>query len=120
MNDLKTNNWIPFKNDSYYYQTGQSLSQLTILSDLFLTYSSVLLWKIELVLNLTKYDDTNIKGLSSVTFYVNQPPTPGTCDIEPKNGTTNDLFTIFCDQWSDDYDGNLVNFTFYCKKQLFK
>ena len=118
MMDDTLNQFVQFTNSSYYYLTGANKSDLTILSNLFLEYSYIAIWKVELDLNLTSFDNENVSTYISLTLYVNQPPTPGACDIDPKNGTTSDLFTIFCDQWLDDVDGSLVNFTFYGKKHV--
>jgi len=103
-----------FANSSYYFITGTTKSDITLWSDLFLEYSSTLMWKIELSTNITTIDGRNFIGQTSIIAYVNQPPQPGTCDIDPKFGTTSDLFNIYCDKWSDSEGGN-VNYTFYCK-----
>ena len=107
------NTFAQFTNSSYFYQTGQTKSDLTILSDLLLQNTDVLELSVELILNLTTIDNQQIIGSTKLSFYVNQPPIPGTCDIMPKNGTTSDWFNIYCDLWTDAADGTYVNYTFY-------
>ena len=108
-----SNQWNLYTNASYFYQTGRAGSDITMLSDIFFEFSYVLVWKIEMIVNLTTFDNLNLIGASSIIIYVNQPPIPGSCDIIPKNGTTSDLFTIFCDQGSDSTEGLYVNYTYY-------
>ena len=109
------NSQANFTNFSYYYQTGMNKSDITLISQLFADYSMFSYWKVELVYNLTTYLNTTLFGISSLTFFINQPPSPGTCDITPKNGTTSDLFTIYCDGWSDESYGTSINYTFYSR-----
>ena len=33
---------------------------------------------------------------------MNQPPSNGSCSINPNNGTTSTMFTISCPNWYDD------------------
>jgi hypothetical protein len=37
-----------------------------------------------------------------MNFIINQPPSNGSCSINPLNGTTTTLFTISCPNWFDE------------------
>ena len=119
MLDSNTNKWILFPANAlkYYYLTGRTLSDLTIKKQLFSDYSTQNIWKIDLILNVKDpFQNQTQNATSSLNVYVNQPPTSGTCDIDPKNGTTNTLFRINCINWID-IDGSVpVNYVFYGKK----
>ena len=104
-----TSQWIPFDNSSYYYPTIQSNADITVLSDLFRDYSNYIIWKFELVITVVAL---NKSQYTSLVAYINQPPVPGMCGMNPINGTTSTIFTIFCADWSDN-DGGLTNYTFY-------
>jgi hypothetical protein len=103
------NETIKLENQSYYFTTDSSKLNLAIRKELFQDFSTFKYWKIELV---SFSFDKNLTTSSSLLFYVNQPPVPGMCNINPKNGTTSTLFTIYCTDWKDD-DGGLVNYAFY-------
>ena len=109
MYNNNTNQWTPFTNSSYYYQTGPSNADLTMLSDLFMANQQQVLWQIELTVFITS---RNVSGFSSVIMQVNFPPMSGICNINPLSGTTNTLFTINCINWIDP-DGSLVSFSYY-------
>jgi len=103
-----TNQWLLFTNSSYYYTENNGLS-LTMLENLFSDYSSQTIWKVELVALIPS---RNASGSSSVMFYVNFPPRLGWCDVNPKNGSTNTLFSISCSNWVDP-DGVVVSYAYY-------
>jgi hypothetical protein len=106
---LVGNQWIPFTNVSYYHKPEGFIKDLTAKKSLFSDFPNQAIWKFELeAFNPLK----NISGSASLIVYVNQPPTPGICDISPKSGTTSTIFNIYCADWSDN-DGGIVNFTFY-------
>ena len=112
--DLLTNQWELFTNKTFFYQTGKTQSDLTITKDFFSVSSSQKTWKIVLDLNATDSLLKNTRQAQTSFFiYVNQPPWSGTCDIEPKNGTTNTLFNISCSDWEDPDGILVVNYAFY-------
>ena len=110
-----TKQWISFTNTSYYYTTGQSNMNLTILKNLFVDYPTQVIWKIEFVANVMIATNQSYQGSTSNTIFVNFSPLPGNCDILPKNGTTSTLYTIMCDSWSDP-DGSIKSYAFYGKR----
>ena len=50
-------------------------------------------------------------SLSALQLLVNNPPQNGSCEIYPKIGTTNTLFTIYCSNWEDQ--DNIKDYSFY-------
>ena len=112
MLNYSSNNWIPLTNNSYFHKSAESESNLIVLKDLFKLYSRHRVWKVELRTTLFTYTNQNLTTDSSLLFYVNYPPLNGTCDIEPKIGSTKDIFKINCDKWSD-VEGNIVSYSFY-------
>ena len=102
--------WIPFRNPSlYFYTVLYSYKDLTIKEELFQIYFTQTIWKVELSIFVPS---KNVSGSSSVLFLVNFPPRDGLCDVNPKNGTTETIFTIFCWNWIDT-DGSLDSFAYY-------
>ena len=110
--DVGINAWTPFTNVSYFYKSNLSDTGLVISKDLFIDYSNRIYWKVQMTSTLITYSRSNLTGFSSVLFYVNFSPLNGTCDINPKNGSTNDLFNIDCNHWADS-DGNVVSFSYF-------
>jgi hypothetical protein len=110
MLNSSSNQWISFTNNSYYFYTGLNpQTDLTIKYELFQNLSSQTIWKVE----LNVYVPTkNTSGSTSILFIVNFPPRNGLCDINPKNGTTNTLYSISCWNWIDP-DGNVDSYA-YC------
>ena len=103
--------WIPFTVGFYSIYTDLALSQtdLTVKEELFQDYSHISVWKVELnVFNPSE----NTSGSAAVHFLVNFPPINGSCDINPKNGSTDSLFSIVCSNWFDS-DGKLDSFSYY-------
>ena len=114
---LNSNQWIQFTNVSYYFYTGSMpQTSLTVKEDLFKENVFQEIWKIELNVFVSS---TNKSGSASIIFYVNFPPQQGSCDINPKNGTTNTLFSISCINWFDS-NGILTSFYYYGIVILFK
>ena len=114
MLDASTKQWNIFTNNTYYYLTGKTLSDITIKKKLFSDFSIQKIWKIDLILS----DRDNVENqtqiaTSSLIFYVNQPPSSGTCDINPKSGTTSTLFAISCSNWIQHDHGPTLNYVFY-------
>ena len=103
--------WIPFTNPSFYFYTGlYPYKELTIKEKLFQNYSSQSIWKVELIIFVP---NKNLSGSASIIFLVNFPPKGGSCDINPKNGTTSTQFQIICTDWVD-LNGAIAKFSFYC------
>ena len=113
-----TNQWIPFTNSSYYYQTDLTNSFLTIRKNLFEVFPSQTIWKVELVVNSVLSNNENVFGSTSMIFYVNFPPKSGSCDINPKNGSTSTQFQIICTNWVDS-NGDVTKYSFYSIKNSF-
>jgi hypothetical protein len=111
--------WSIFINSLYYYTSGQSNTDLTILDNLFSDFPSQAIWKVELTVSLTSTLLTNetYQGKSSMQIYVNFPPFPGICTVSPTEGNTTSLFTISCNSWTDP-DGSINNYAFYGKKKF--
>jgi hypothetical protein len=75
---------------------GRNTSNFTSVNNLFLNNPQINLWRFEVV-----YTFTSETSLSSLNFVINQPPSNGSCFINPLNGTTSTLFTIGCPDWFD-------------------
>ena len=110
------NQWSLFTNFAYYFTTGPSNSDLTILKTLFNDYPLQAIWKIELIVTLASLQGTNqtYQGSTSMQIYVNFSPKPGVCTVSPNVGNTTDLFYIICNSWTDP-DGSITNYAFYGK-----
>jgi hypothetical protein len=107
---LKT--WIPYTNNSYFFGAGLSNEYFVILKDLFRDFPNQVYWKVESNIQLTTYADDTLNALASIIFYVNLSPLNGMCNISPIVGTTNTLFTIYCNNWIDK-DGEIVSYSYY-------
>lgn len=107
--DTASGQWMIFTNYSYYHTPTLSPTDLTVSKSLFMDYSSYLIWRVDLITSSMTFSIST----TSMLVYVNQPPIPSMCSINPTIGTTSTLFTINCDNWSDSKDGQFVNFTFY-------
>ena len=114
MIDESRNQSIKLENASFYFVQNDALSRLnlTIKKELFSDFYLFKYWRVELV---TFNSDLNVSESTSLQFYVNQPPKPGMCKINPLSGTTSTLFTIYCFDWIDE-ESDIVNYTFYGKK----
>jgi hypothetical protein len=105
---------VPFKS-GYFVAQGEHNSDLSVSSSLFCDYPSQFEWKFELNLFM---GSSNFTTTTSLLVYVNHPPKSGSCNIEPKNGTTSTLFNIYCDSWIDEV-GHVAAFSFYGLTFLF-
>ena len=108
-----TNQWSLFTNNSYFYVTGKVLSDLTIKKELFSDFPTQIIWKINFIINDINLLLIQTQASSSIIFYVNHPPLSGSCDINPKNGTTSTLFYIYCSKWVDSNGVSASNYVFY-------
>ena len=112
--DSISRKWNQFTKSSYYYLTGKTQSDLTIKKHLFSDYKNQSVWKIDLILiNKNPLQDQTQLATSSLIVYVNQPPSSGTCDIDPKSGTTSTFFSITCSNWIQLVGGPVLNYVFY-------
>ena len=80
-----------FENSWFY---GRKISKFTATNDLFLRFPNVTHWKFEVVCSFE-----TISSVSAFNFGINQLPSNGSCQINPKNGTTSTLFTVTCSDW---------------------
>jgi hypothetical protein len=105
-----SNQWILFTNNSYFFYTNLNpQTDLTIKEELFQDFPTQSIVKVEFNVYVPS---KNTSGSTSIIFLVNFPPRNGLCDINPKNGTTDTLFSISCWNWNDT-DGNLDSFAYY-------
>ena len=111
--------WSLLANSSYYYTSGKSKTDLTIFDNLFSDFPSQAIWKVELTVSVvsTLYSNQTFQGLTSMQIYVNFPPLPGICTVNPTEGNTTSLFTISCNSWTDP-DGSITNYAFYGKFKI--
>ncbi len=111
-----TNVWSLFTNSSYYFTSGPSNTELTILESLFSDYPTQIVWKIELIVNVASnlLPNETYEGTTSMQIYVNFSPISGVCSVSPNEGNTTSLFYIICNSWSDP-DGSVTSYAFYGK-----
>ncbi|CAF1191151.1 unnamed protein product [Adineta steineri] len=91
--------WILFNQMTAYQNIwffGTNTTNFTATNQLFLSNPQVNLWRFEVV-----YRFVSKTSSSSLNFVINQPPSNGSCFINPHNGTTSSLFTISCPNWFD-------------------
>jgi hypothetical protein len=119
--NTSTNQWDRFTDNSYFYSTGKTLSDLTIKKQLFSDFIAQKIWKIDLILDdFNPMQNQTQIATSSLIFYVNQPPSSGTCDINPKSGTTSTLFSISCSSWIQQDGSPPLKYVFYGKIFILK
>ncbi|CAF1468493.1 unnamed protein product [Adineta ricciae] len=101
--------WILF-NETAFYQNiwffGTNTSNFTAINQLFLSNPQNELWRCEVV-----YTFPSGRSSSSLNFLINQPPSNGSCSINPSSGTTSTIFQISCFDWFDN-DG-IQDYTVY-------
>ncbi|CAF1599303.1 unnamed protein product, partial [Adineta ricciae] len=85
---------------------GRNTSNFTATNQLFLSNPQTELWRFEVV-----YSFATEKSVSSLNFVINQPPSNGSCMVDPMNGTTTTLFTVSCKDFFDT-DG-IKDYTVY-------
>ncbi|CAF1500386.1 unnamed protein product, partial [Adineta steineri] len=101
--------WILFNQMNSYNNIwffGTNTINFTSTNQLFLNNPQISLWQFEVVY-------TFISDVSSNTmnFMINQPPTNGSCSIDPSNGTITTLFTVTCFNWFDT--NGIKDYTLY-------
>ncbi|CAF4146964.1 unnamed protein product, partial [Adineta steineri] len=75
---------------------GTNTSNFTATDQLFLNNLQISLWRFEVV-----YTFQSAVSTSALNFIINQPPSNGSCSINPLNGTITTLFNITCPNWYD-------------------
>ena len=90
---------------------GRQTSNFTATNELFLQDESIEFWRFEVV-----YTFTSKTSSSALNFQINQPPTGGSCSIDPSEGTTSDLFAISCPDWVDE--NKIQDYSLYGKTSL--
>ncbi|CAF0758584.1 unnamed protein product [Adineta steineri] len=88
------NNTVLYENILFF---GKNTSHFTATNQLFLNNPQINLWRFEVV-----YAFLSETSTSALNFIINQPPSNGSCSINPMNGTTTTLFTISCPGWFDE------------------
>lgn len=77
---------------------GLNTRNLTIINELFLSYSQCSYWRFEV-----DYEFGFVKRSSSaLNVVLNHSPVNGSCFINPMNGTTSTLFDVNCMNWMDN------------------
>jgi hypothetical protein len=86
---------------------------------LFLTFSNVSSWKIELFISTQSVLNGYSNGYSSFIIAPNRLPLPGHCTIYPLKGIADvTYFNISCFDWTD-LDGQIIRYEFYGKILIF-
>ena len=88
------------------YFIGTHTSNFTATDQLLMNNLQINYWRFEVIYSFDSYTST-----SALHFMVNQPPQNGSCWINPTNGTTTTIFTIYCSNWIDT-DG-IKDYLFY-------
>ena len=76
---------------------GRQHSNFTATSGLFLDYPQISFWQFEVV-----YQFSVESSASTIDFATNQPPSNGSCMIDPPSGITTTVFTVSCVDWFDE------------------
>jgi REJ domain len=85
-----------YSNPSSSNFKGRKTTNFTSANQLFLSNPDKTLWRFEVV-----YTFSSETSASSLNFVINQPPSNGSCSIDPLNGTTLTQFNISCPNWFD-------------------
>ncbi|CAF4244540.1 unnamed protein product, partial [Adineta steineri] len=91
--------WTLFNQTSSYENIwffGTNTSNFTATDLLFLNNLQISMWRFEVVYTFVSETST-----SALNFIINQPPSNGSCSINPLNGTMTTLFTMVCPDWYD-------------------
>jgi len=73
---------------------GRNTTNFTSTNDLFDHFRNETHWKFEVI-----YQFEGMNSSSALNFEINPPPSNGSCEINPRNGTTNTLFNVTCSHW---------------------
>ena len=83
---------------------------MTATKDLFLRFPNETYWKFEVIYSFGTSNSTNALHLE-----INQPPSNGSCDINPKIGTISTLFIVTCFDWQ--IEENIKDYSLYTASQ---
>jgi hypothetical protein len=90
-----------FFNQMNFYENiwffGTNTNNFTASNQLFLANPQINLWRFEVI-----YTFLSESSSSAMNLILNQPPSNGSCSINPLNGTTSTLFDISCPDWFDE------------------
>ncbi|CAF5043887.1 unnamed protein product, partial [Rotaria sp. Silwood1] len=78
---------------------GRYTKNFTATKQLLIQYPHIEYWRFEVI-----YSFFSETGSSSLNFLINHPPKNGSCSASPLNGTTNTLYDISCEYWSDEHE----------------
>ncbi|CAF1506830.1 unnamed protein product [Adineta ricciae] len=109
---VNSTTWVLFQQTNLYediYIFGRNASNITVLKEFFSENFQKTIWKFEVV-----YQFESEISISSLNFLLNQPPSNGSCSINPLNGTTTTLFHITCFNWFDS--NGIKDYTLYVWK----
>jgi len=73
---------------------GRNTTNFTSTNNLFDHFRNETHWKFEVI-----YQFEGMNSSSALNFEINPPPSNGSCEINPRNGTTNTLFNVTCSHW---------------------
>ncbi len=85
---------------------GRNTNHFTATNNLFLNYRNETLWKFEVI-----YTFQSVNSSSALNFMINQPPSNGSCQINPSNGNTSTIFTVTCSDWYNK--DNIKDYSLY-------
>ncbi len=102
-----SNKWFYGKKKTFLFYNrkrkislGLNSSRLTGTKDLFSSNPNINYWQfVAIYTSEDKYKPG--WGSGSVQLKTNHPPVQQYCTIDPTNGTTNQLFTVICQNWTD-------------------
>ena len=84
---------------SFLNLLGRHTDRFTSINQLFLANPQKTMWRFEVV-----YTFASESSSSALNFVINQPPSNGSCTIDPLNGTTLTKFNVSCPHWFDQDD----------------
>jgi hypothetical protein len=85
---------------------GTNTNNFTASNQLFIAKPQINLWRFEVI-----YTFLSESSSSAMNLILNQPPSNGSCSINPLNGTTSTLFDISCSDWFDEE--GIKDYSFY-------
>ena len=94
---INSSNWTLFNQMNTYENIwfyGRNTMKFTATNDLFLRFPNTTHWKFEVF-----YSFETTSSSSALNFEINQPPSNGSCQMNPKVGTTSTLFNVTCSDW---------------------
>ena len=90
-----------------FISMGLNQSDLSIMSELFVNSTTTDLYEISLSVTNSK----GIEAQAATRLKINNPPFDGSCDFNPKVGTSlTDKFEIICENWKDPEDRLITSY----------